>query len=788
MKIKKSLFAALLMALLFIVIIPISASAAYDIDPNIDIAKQVNWGTSSYTGTGPAASYQYSFGRNWSYTPAINPGDSTRASCPAAIGKLKVAVIFMDATDRRATQVTTVRTGLDLKLVDDNFKVLEPLIDFYYQASYGQLNVELVNVNAEVNESKWFNGTRTTSNYGTMTTQANEAIDFAYRAGFDFSDINYPAVFSPQGGNPANSMTAHGTLTLPLPTSSGYTSKTTSQYFNIGNNIWSWRRPWAVLAHEMGHTLNMIDLYTYDYVRNETTNSGTQWFQYIGGWDLEGDCNAESPDFLAWHKWKIRWLKDEQVRVVVPNSSQTITLTANAYWNPESSDRAADGVKMIYIPTETLRPGTSTQTQTGYVIECRRPIGNDGPAGVAPGSSNNNPWPGAIDKGVLIYRLDSTGPNTTNGGHGRGGIKVIDGTPDGVNNRTQTSSTSLRTACFGFDPGQVQVYHDIARNITIQVIAQDALTDTVIVTYGDPAITANADNQPDSDTATVEFTLGNSIGLASAGFDISYDPALMIPVAYDASNLPAAALASADLNYAPGTARFAFAHDSNINLQDALFSITFESAPSTPKIINTSVAIAPFDAAVNYNAITMGDWYQGYNGNTPTHMMPTYIRLQGLKPVSLQGDSIDLTLNGKPDFMIYMETEQSDLAVGDTLYMDVMLSGLLNYTQVNASIAFDSGLLEFAGYENLSGVVAEVKQVGGDTVSVRSVPSLNMFSGASCATPVRVVTLKFKIKEGFEDENIYSDIGFAGVTVSPVAGVYNYLTETGLPVPINMHE
>ena len=639
MKINKSLFTILLVVSLLAVMTPLAAGAAYDIDPNIDLAKAVNWGNTPYVGTGPAASYQYSFGRNWSYTPSDG---IARASNPSANGVLKVAVIFMDATDRRATQVTTVRTGLDLKLVDDNFKVLEPLIEFYHQASYGQLKVELINVNAEVNDSKWFNGTRTTANYGTMSTQANDAIAFAVAAGFDFSDINYPVVFSPQGGNPANSMTAHGTLTLPLPASSGFTSKTTSQYFNIGNNIWSWRRPWAVLAHEMCHTLNMIDLYTYDYVRNETTNSGTQWFQYIGGWDLEGDCNAESPDFLAWHKWKVRWLRDEQVRVVVPNSSQLVTLTANAYWDAESDDRAADGIKMIYIPTETLRPGTSTQTQTGYVIESRRPLNNDGPAPVAPGSSNNSPWPGAVDKGVLIYRLDSAGPNTTNGGHGRGGIKVIDGNPDGVNNRTQTSSTSLRRACFGFAAGQVQTYHDIERNITIQVIAQDDLTDTVLVTYGDPVIGAGHKYLPSENYSTVYFNVGNSIGLTAADFDINYDAELLIPVAFDACNLPVDTEVWADLDFAPGIARISFADTENIILDDATFSITFISAPGTDKAFDSDITIKPLNAVIDYNAITMGAWYQGYNGNTATLMMPTYIRLNGLIPVNVQGFTFTL--------------------------------------------------------------------------------------------------------------------------------------------------
>ncbi|MCL1975074.1 MAG: cohesin domain-containing protein [Firmicutes bacterium] len=753
-----------------------TAHADNDIDPNLDLAKAVNWGVNSYTGTGPALSYQYSFGQNWSgaLSSRYPVGTRTGASNPSAIGSLKVAVIFMDATDRRASQVTLTRTGLDFKLTADCFKVLEPLIDFYWQSSYGQLKVELINVNAEVNNGAWFNGTRTTSNYGTMTTQANEAIAFAVAAGFDFSDINYPAVFSAQGGNPANSMTAHGSLTLPL-LSGG--SKSTTQYFNIGNNIWSWRRPWTVLAHEMGHTLNMIDLYTYDYVRNETTNSGTQWFQYIGGWDLEGDCNAESPDQLAWHKWKVRWLKDEQVRVVVPNSSQKVTLTANAYWDKDSTDRAADGIKMIYIPTETLRPGTTTQTQTGYVIESRRPIGNDGPSGVAPGSSNSTPWPGAIDQGVLIYRLDSAGPNTTNGGHGRGGIKVIDGNPDGVNNRTQTSSTSLRRACFGFGANQVQTYHDIDRNITIQVVAQDELTDTVVVTYGDPVISAHEEYQLTGayNTVKIDFKLENSIGLASADFNVNYDAALLKPIAYDISNIPATANPLVDLNYAPGKVNFSYENNGNINLDGALFSLTFEPAASAMRIIETTVGIESQNAAINYNAITMGEWYQGYNGNTATLMMPTYIRLTGLKPVMVQGDSVAVSLK-KYDYAVYMQSQQNEFAVNDTVSVDVMLMGNTNYTQISAAITYDADILEFSGYSDLQGIVASVVDVGNSMISVRSLPSLNMVYGEPCFPEEKIVTLEFTVKDDSIKE---SDLGFASILVAPPGGVIGALTVPG---------
>ena len=636
MKLRKSLLPIVLLMVLLLTVTAISAGAA-SLDPNINLAK-TNWGTNNYTGTGPALSYNYSFGRNWNTTPSDG---ISRASFPAATGTLKVAVIFLDCTNRRAADVTQV-SPINYRLVENNYALIEPVPDFFWQASYGQLKVELINVNAEVNDNEWFSSTTLTDAqmWSSPANQFNNAIALAVAAGFDFSEINYPVVFTPRNATGiSGSQTNHTNLTMPLPASSGLTSKSSVQNFNIGSNgLFSWRRPWTTMAHEMGHTLGMIDLYTYDYPVNETTGSGSQRFQFIGGWDIQGSLNAHSPDHLAWHKWKVRWIKDEQVRVVPQNSSQTVTLTANAYWDKDSDDRAADGIKMIYIPTETLRSGTTTKTETGYVIESRRPIGNDAPGPVAPGGSQA--FAGAQDQGVLIYRVDSLGPNTTNGGHGRGGIKIIDGRPDGVNNKTQTSTNSLDLVCFGFRSNQVQTFRDEARNITIQVLSQDELTDTVLVTYGDPSIDGSDEFILAGQTAKVDFTVSGIAQLTSGSFDVSYDPGLVKPISVDYSNLPADVVVAANTNFAPGIVRFGFAAERNVAMDDVLFSVTFaEATPGAVKVFETSVPVAYLTGAVEYkNDIEMGPSYQPRtsSGSTITSFtMNTYIRVNEIRPVKL---------------------------------------------------------------------------------------------------------------------------------------------------------
>jgi len=140
------------------------------------------------------------------------------------------------------------------------------------------------------------------------------------------------------------------------------------------------------------------------------------------------------------------------------------------------------------------------------------------------------------------------------------------------------------------------------------------------------------------------------------------------------------------------------------------------------------------------------------------------------------------------NFRLYLEAAQASLKVGDTLLVDIMLSGDINYTQVNTAIAYDAGLLEFAGYGNISGLVAEVKKTADNNINVRSVPVLNMIAGAPCTPPVRVVTLKFTVKNNFAANSIATNIAFASIGVTPTAGVTGITTAPGNTLNITLNK
>jgi len=142
-----------------------------------------------------------------------------------------------------------------------------------------------------------------------------------------------------------------------------------------GNDLWRWGYRWAV--HESGHTFGLPDLYSYAPVINEVKVGS---FFFCGGWDMMGNIAGHSTDFLAWCKWKLRWIRDDQADVV---SQATPSPTSHVL----SPVETPGGTKMIVVRTGLT---------TAYVAEFRTRLGVN-----------------ALDErgkysGVLIYRIDTT--------------------------------------------------------------------------------------------------------------------------------------------------------------------------------------------------------------------------------------------------------------------------------------------------------------------------------------------------------------------------------------------
>lgn len=172
---------------------------------------------------------------------------------------------------------------------------------------------------------------------------------------------------------------------------------------------------YRVLPHENGHVFGLPDLYTQD-------GGGA-----VGHWDIMSEDWGAGNDLLAWHKWKLGWLDDDQVACVSAPGTTEHLLTPL----PEHG-----GGKLVFIPIDA---------KSGYAVELRTPGGNDEEV---------------CKSGVLVYKVDAD----VDTGHGP--INVVDSTKDsGGCTRSPNVHAELSDAAFG--PGRQ--FKDTGAGIRIRV-------------------------------------------------------------------------------------------------------------------------------------------------------------------------------------------------------------------------------------------------------------------------------------------------------------------------------
>ncbi|CAM5336914.1 M6 family metalloprotease domain-containing protein OS=Streptomyces gougerotii OX=53448 GN=GCM10010227_25760 PE=4 SV=1 [Streptomyces diastaticus subsp. diastaticus] len=136
---------------------------------------------------------------------------------------------------------------------------------------------------------------------------------------------------------------------------------------------------YRVLPHENGHVFGLPDLYTAD--------GGAA----VGHWDIMSEDWGANNDLLGWHKWKLGWLDDDQVRCASTPGTTEHRLRPLA---------EKGGTKLVFIPLSG---------STGYALEVRTQDGND---------------EAVCRPGVLVYRVDAEVDT------GLGPIEVVDATRD----------------------------------------------------------------------------------------------------------------------------------------------------------------------------------------------------------------------------------------------------------------------------------------------------------------------------------------------------------------------
>ncbi|NGO81409.1 M6 family metalloprotease domain-containing protein [Streptomyces sp. YC504] len=163
---------------------------------------------------------------------------------------------------------------------------------------------------------------------------------------------------------------------------------------------------YRVLPHENGHVFGLPDLYTAD-------GGGA-----VGHWDIMSEDWGANNDLLGWHKWKLGWLEDNQVRCAAASGVSEHLLSPLG--------AKSDGTKLTFIPLSE---------QAGYALEVRTRGGND---------------EAVCKPGVLVYRVDADVDT------GQGPVTVADSARDsGGCTRRPNVHAELSDAPYG--PGETFV-------------------------------------------------------------------------------------------------------------------------------------------------------------------------------------------------------------------------------------------------------------------------------------------------------------------------------------------
>jgi M6 family metalloprotease-like protein len=297
------------------------------------------------------------------YDVTVDIGFPNNGSTPS-VGIVNVKVLFFDFPDVEALNSP--------ELYMDLFE--EYVQDFYAETSYGKLTVNFQP------HYEWFRLTKTSEAYGDSIRGSTagyisflEEVIFLADDDVDFSECQVLLVITSSGGstlsNVARALSPPADSAVIVTQDNVLRSAITTDYRirTMGGRL---------VAHELGHSLGLIDLYGTDADSKSL---------HTGEFGIMGDGTGSSPGFFAYERWLLGWLDDAQVHCLVEGTVE-IRLQQLA---------TEGGTKAVSIPINNKR---------SIVVESRRSVGVD--------ASHQ-------DEGLLVYEVD------TSEEFGMGFIKVI---------------------------------------------------------------------------------------------------------------------------------------------------------------------------------------------------------------------------------------------------------------------------------------------------------------------------------------------------------------------------
>lgn len=270
--------------------------------------------------------------------------------------KLRAAFVCVDFPNKKAADSQHPDTAFyyDL-LAADGIRVFDTI-------SYGKLDLEIVLFD------QWFTMLKDDVDYN-MTRVITGELHRAYMQ--DAMDVSCHVVDYSQF-DIIYIVPVHGSA-VPFSPTMVYKShpiKCASGEIGLGVTFGAdmYPRKGLLLAHETGHIMGLPDLYTY-----KTTEGAKDDFGHCGTWDLMGWIEGIAPDYLAYSKWRLGWLSDEQFAVADESGEYQLTPV-----------ETAEGLKGVIVPLDEYH---------GYIVEYRQPLGLD------------EKLP---EEGLLVYYIDGT--------------------------------------------------------------------------------------------------------------------------------------------------------------------------------------------------------------------------------------------------------------------------------------------------------------------------------------------------------------------------------------------
>ncbi|NUT51791.1 MAG: M6 family metalloprotease domain-containing protein [Saccharothrix sp.] len=341
----------------------------------------------------------------------LTEGVPTPAGHAPSHGTVRATMLFVDFPDAPATESTT-------SLRD---QLLPGGPDWFARSSYGALSMAV-----DAATTRFLRMPRPSTDYGwrrglTAAAHARYLDDALAAAGrtVSFSGTRLLYVVPTRAATEISFAAAYlNPLTAPDGT-------VIPRSVTFGQDTAHWGA--KVLNHETGHAIGLPDLYGYQ----------GDIHRFVGGWDLMGLISGPSPDLLAWHKWKLDWLRYDQIGCVSVAGRYIDTLV------PISDPGGRKGV--------VIRTGATTV----LVAEARARTGLDS---------------AACATGVLVYSVDTAVAS------GNGPVLVKDARPGSGGCGGHELNDAPFTAGGRF--------HDATSNTTIDVVSRSGDGYHIAIAFG----------------------------------------------------------------------------------------------------------------------------------------------------------------------------------------------------------------------------------------------------------------------------------------------------------------